>query len=355
VSGPDDVRVVWLGEDAPRDDARRALVGWARARGLSLLDADGSPRGRATRRRDEDVGPSLAVAERVERDLDRAREAVAALEGDAAERALARAEAELRAHPELPSAAWLRAEVLRAWSSRWMRIEPREPALARAAWQDASALDGGRAAGVGETAFPDRATARTRILVHGAAGSGAVIRLDGRPLATARAGDALQAEVDVADGEHQLTVQLDASTRVAAWVAIATAAHDPRPVDVTLPEDAACTASTLGTAVRDGDQVRAGGIACRHWVAVVASPRPDAILVARCAQDGCGPLLPWRAEPLPAPPPIPPGRAPWPRWATWVMVGVGAAAAGTFGLVASGVFEARPTEPRFVAGGIKNE
>ena len=51
---------------------------------------------------------------------------------------------------------------------------------------------------------------------------------------------------------------------------------------------------------------------------------------------------------------VPRGAA-WPAWATWTAVGVGAALATTLTLVATGVFESRPTEPRFVAGGVRTE
>ena len=74
----------------------------------------------------------LTIADRVEKELDRAREAIAALDADVAERALARAETLLREHPELPQAAWLRAEVHRSWAARWTRVEPRDDQRAQA-------------------------------------------------------------------------------------------------------------------------------------------------------------------------------------------------------------------------------
>lgn len=356
MSGPDDVSVVWLGaagapvvtESTPgdggrRDDARRALDSWARARGLTLVaPAEPTP--------GIDASDTMA---RAERELDRAREAIAALDADAAERALARAEQQLRAHPELPGAAWLRAEVLRAWSSRWERVEPRDPALAREAWQEASALDGGRSAGVGEVAHPARARAKARFAVHGAAGGRVVLRLDGRPLATTTAGDALVAEVEIAPAEHQVVVQIDERPAAAAWVAIGAGA--PAVVDLVVSEGALCSRDAFASATRDGDRVRGPGVACPRWVAAVAGPRPGSVLVARCALEDCGPLLEWHSERLPAAPPPATARASWPGWATWVLVGVGAAAAGTVGLVAAGAFESRAPEARFVAGGVRNE
>lgn len=130
MSGGDDVTVVWVAPEgaAPagvrsgpgdgREDASRALVEWGRARGLRIVTASERVGGGALR-----VDPS--IADHVENELDRARDAISALDADAAERALARAEALLREHPELPQAAWLRAEVHRAWAARFTRIEPR--------------------------------------------------------------------------------------------------------------------------------------------------------------------------------------------------------------------------------------
>lgn len=342
MSGPDDARVVWIGEEAPREEARRSLDGWARARGMVLVEP-------ATT---SGAGYDPTVVERVERELERAREAVAALDADLAERALARAEAELRVHPELPNAAWLRAEVLRGWSSRWMRVEPREPELARAAWQDASALDDGRTAGVGETAHAGRPASKQRLVLRGGRGSGAVLRVDGRARDADASGEALVAELDLAPGEHHVLVQLDARTLVASWVAVSS---EPSTVELVLPDAAACGVASLSRATREGEHVRAPGVGCRRWVAAVPGPRPGAILVARCAGDVCGPLLPWSAERAPGPAPAPAVRPGWPSWATWVMVGVGAAAGAAVGLVASGAFESRPVEPRFVAGGVRNE
>ncbi len=343
MSGPDDVAVVWLGEASPREDARHALEGWARARGAKLVVAEGSF---------AEMPIDLAVGERVERELERAREAISGLDADAAERALARAESELRAHPELPQAAWLRAEVLRGWSSRWLRVEPHDEARARTAWQDAEALDGGRAAGVGETAFPPRPTHEATFTVRGVSGGRAVLRIDGRALG-ASAGGTLVANVDLAAGEHQVVVQIDDHTVHASWVGLGGAATER--VDLAVPESASCSAAAMRSVERDGDHVRAPGASCARWVAAVETPRPGRILVARCERDACGPLLEWHTERFPAAPPPIATRAPWPGWATWVLVGVGAAAAGTVGLVAAGAFETRPAEPRFVAGGVRNE
>ena len=48
-------------------------------------------------------------------------------------------------------------------------------------------------------------------------------------------------------------------------------------------------------------------------------------------------------------------RSTWPGWATWTVLGVGAATATAITLVATGVFESRPVEQRVVAGGARVE
>lgn len=349
MSGPDDVTVVWLAEGEVRDDTTRALAEWARARGLRLSpakEAEDAP----------SLGVDLAVSDRIEKELERANEAIAAHDADLAERALARAEAALRAHPELPQAAWLRAEVHRAWAARFQRLPPQDEARARAAWQAAAALDGGRAAGVGEAPAPAPEAGRAVIVVHGAAGRSVTLRLDGRPLEGRREGEALRVETSVAPGEHQLVATVDDQPVFASWVAIAGSPDAPARVDVHLPSGDACTPAAFASVARDDGRIRAEGVACDRWIAAIPLERPGALLVARCERGACGPLVEWRTERLgvgPPQPPPPPSR--WPAWATWTLVGFGAATATTIGLVASGVLEPRATEPRFVAGGVRNE
>ena len=355
MSGPDDVTVVWVEKAEGRDDALRAVADWARARGLKLATASESA-SRAASKID------FTSADRVEKELDRAREAIAALDADVAERALARADATLREHPELPQAAWLRAEVHRGWAARYSRVEPRDDARAQIASQDADALDGGRAAGIGEVTFPPRPRSAITFTVAGAGGRAPVTRLDGVELAGALEGGALSYPAEVAAGEHQLVVSLDGEVAFASWVSIAPApAGSPHlTIPIRIGEDGACSAGATAGVTRDGDVVRAANVACEHWVAAAPAERRGAVLVARCERNACGPFLEWRsassfaAGPAAEPPNLRHGGA-WPAWATWTAVGVGAAVATTITLVATGVFESRPTEQRFVAGGVRRE
>ena len=106
----DPATLVWMAPEPPDVDEARAISSWARAHGIKLQ------RPRAT------VVPSFAVDDRdsdeVELRLEAAREATDARDADATDRALTSAESILRAHPEMPQAAWLMAEALRAKAAR---------------------------------------------------------------------------------------------------------------------------------------------------------------------------------------------------------------------------------------------
>ncbi|MBN9165850.1 MAG: hypothetical protein J0I07_33175, partial [Myxococcales bacterium] len=99
------------------------------------------------------------------------------------------------------------------------------------------------------------------------------------------------------------------------------------------------------------------GVACPRWLAAIPGQKRGSVLVARCERDTCGPLLEWRTERLPTygPPQAHSTVAGWPSWATWTLVGIGAATAASMAIIATGVFETRPVEPRFVVGGARQE
>ncbi len=338
--------VVWLDEGEARDDAVRALGEWARTRGVRLGVL-------------EDSVPAITIdpglGDRAERELERAREAISATDADAAERALARVETLLREHPELPQAAWLRAEVERTWSARWLRVEPRDDLRARIAWENANALDGGRVPGVGETSFPSRPLVKATIIVQGEPDPGLSLRLDGVPLGRGEK-DARGTvyRVEIAPAEHQLVATHDSQVVFASWVAIAGQEPTTR---VALGEAGGCGRDRFADVHRRDGRVHASGVACPRWIAAAPGDKRGSVLVARCERDRCGPLLEWRVERLPTyGPPQPHGKlAGWPSWATWTLAGIGAATATTMALLATGVFEARPVEPRFVVGGARQE
>jgi hypothetical protein len=142
-------------------------------------------------------------------------------------------------------------------------------------------------------------------------------------------------------------------------IAPSTAAAPRLAIPIHVGDDGACSASSLGNVTRASDGgVHASGVSCEHWVAAVPAERRGAVLVARCERSTCGPFLEWRSEGAfgaASAPPLVEHHGSWPAWATWTAIGVGALAATTIALVASGVFESHPTEQRFVAGGVRVE
>ena len=280
----DDATVVWIATEdgrSPREDSVRALAGWARARGVTLAPPDpGAAR----------IKVDFVFGERVERELEKAREAIAALDADAAERALSRGEAMLREHPELPQAAWLRAEISRGWASRWARVAPKDDARAQAAAQDADALDEGRALGIGETKAPKRPDVPLSIVVGGVAARDVVVRLDGRVLPGRASGTDMTFGASVADAEHQLVVYLEGEPAFASWVTTSTATTE---VKLDLGDIGVCSVGAFHTVKRDGNAVRANGVGCPRWIAVVEGAA-GSVSVARCEGASCGPLVEWR-------------------------------------------------------------
>lgn len=342
----DDVSVVWLSD--AEADASRALAEWGRARGVRLVAVEESAAATGLK-----VDP--AIGERAEKEIERAREAISALDADTAERALARADAFLRDHPELPQAAWLRAEVERAWAARFARVEPRDDARAAEHWKNAYALDGGRVAGVGEIDLGPRKRVPASIVVGGARGRPVVVRLDGMDLGAGTANDArVTYATEVAPAEHQLVAYADGEPVFASWVTIAAGAP---PIEIELATGGICTRAAFRSVTREDMRINAGGVSCPRWVAAAPAERAGTVLVARCERDSCGPLLEWRVERWGdgGPPQALGKRSVWPGWATWTIVGVGAATATAITLVATGVFESRPVEQRFVSGGARVE
>lgn len=331
-----DVPYVWVGgEAAARPDAGRALREWSLARGMRVVPA---PAPSAPKAREVDVTAGVDI----EAELDRARDAISALDAERADRALARAEAIARAHPEMPHAGWLLAEVLRGWSLRWSRLAPQSLERAVAAWQDAEALAGPREAGLGEIARP-RPPEPVEVDVALEDPTAVTVDVDG---ARVRPGP-----LKLAAGPHHVVVQRGGVVVWASFVSVLVSG--PLRLPTSFGGGGDCDTADLGHATFDGTSVRAGHVRCGEWVAVAPADRPGAILVATCSKDSCGPMLEWRtgAAALGGPPQVVTRARPWPAWATWALVGVGAATAACVTVVATGVLESRPTESRFVSGG----
>jgi hypothetical protein len=334
--------LVWIAPDPPGAAEARALTSWARARAMLLV-----------RPGDEHPSPielDLSIAENVEDLLDRAHDAVTAREGDGVDRAIATADALLRAHPELPQASWLMAEVERVRSTRWRRIPPSDGEAAERAWQRAEALDTGRVPGIGEAGSASHSPPATVAFV---VPGGHRAWLDGNAAAP---------PVVTRAGLHALVVTVDGAPVWAEWIESPPGGSS---VYVEAPAATPCsTADTTRASVID-DALHAEGVRCTRWVAATNSREPGGVRVAICNASVCGPLLDWRnPPPWTWSPPAdrtntanapPPRGAAWPAWATWGLAGLGAAVTAGVAVVVSGALKTAPAETHFISGGLKTE
>jgi hypothetical protein len=331
--------LVWIAPDPPDAAESRAIASWAQAHGVELQPPhDERPRALA-------IEPG--VAEQVEDLLDRARDATAAHEGEAIDRATQAAEDLLRAHPELPQAAWLMAEVERARSTRWRRIDPADAEAAEREWVRAEALDGGRMPGLGETSAASHpADAEVTLVLP----DDDAARLDGESVAP---GGVATTHV----GLHVLVVIAGGAPVWAGWIEVQPGRSS---VTIDAPAAAPCSIVDAAHAELSGERVLGPRVRCARWVAVARGPAPGALRIASCYGARCGPLLVWReAAPWTGPAPASPSPEArhaqrWPGWATWVLAGAGVAVAAGIAIAASGALQAPPTETRFVSGGLKN-
>jgi hypothetical protein len=320
--------------EAPNDAAARALIAWGEARGISIGVAVQSSVPALK------VDPSIADA--VEKELTSARDALTRLDVDETEHALVRARALLRAHPELPQAAWLLAEVERGWSARWMRISPTDPDRAARAWQRAAELDGGRAAGIGEA---DHAKlADVEVTFSSDDDRGLTVLVDGEPisLGTKR----------VPPGEHAVVTMRRGRVLWANWVSVS----DQEIVRVPSFRPADCTSDDLEAARLEKRSIYANGVSCGAWIA--ATPwSGSAIRVAQCEGEHCGPWVIWQTHASSLAPVLPPHhRESHKKSSPWIAVAAVALAAAMITgitLVAAGVFDPPPHQTEFVGGGVK--
>jgi hypothetical protein len=334
--------LVWIAPDPPDATQAKALASLAHAHGKGLAPppADRPPV----------IAIHLEIADDVEDLLDRARDAIIARDGAGADHALATGEGLLRAHPELPQAALLMAELERARSARWRRVAPLDAEAADRAWQRADAVDGARVAGLGEIAsasLPPPATIALALPGDDRAW------LDGQPVG---------ATVLTRAGPHALVVTAEGAPVWAGWV---DAPAGSSSVDIDAPATIPCSADDVArTSVSDG-AVRADRVQCARWVAATTGAQPGTIRAAWCEVNHCTPLLDWPSPPAWAS--SPPGAAGsaaansrdrgsrWPVWATWALAGAGVAIATGVGIFASGALEGAPTATRFVNGGLKTQ
>jgi hypothetical protein len=315
-----------------------ALQDWARARGI-VIEA---PRVEQTAAA---YDPALVL--QIEALLDDARVLVGALDEAAALERVAEAERLLRAHPELPQAAFLLAE--RYDVEAMLEDSHRDGAAAAARLRErARALEGPRApvltaSGDAPPNVARRGPSTQRVAIARTSPDDTV-EVDGAAVASS---------AELAAGEHHVRVLRRGGLVWAGFVEISDAATSlalPTP-----PAPACSTADLSGIRVQGGVVVVPAKVRCPSWAAV----RPMShghIEVATCEGARCGALLAWSAgksELYEGPPQPPPAKGGFPAWAGWAIAGgISLVAAGVV-LWQSGVFD-EPERGRrtWVYGGV---
>ena len=293
-----DAAIVWVGESPPSGALPTLLQTWAAVRGLRLVAP--SEGGRHA------IVVDMTVSKSIEESLHQSRELLAQHDADGTERALAHAEGLVRAHPELPQAAWLLAEIERGWAARFAQLEPVDRPRAERHWRAAAALDGGRVAGIGEPSVtaPRDAPAPLQIEVVGHADE---VLVDGHAIAASEI-----------PGLHQLVAIASGQVVLAQWIATASAT-----VRVVLPTPEACSRADLDSTL--------GAPTCPSWVSVRRDG--ERYFVRTCARAACGAELLVTPMPRLTPNHGTAVRRGLPPWASWTLAGAGVVAAGVIAAV----------------------
>lgn len=320
--------VLWLGAPAELATHHADIASWASARGGRAV----APLEVATPRYD----PGLAAE--VEALLEQARTDAT---GSAA---LERAEAIVDAHPELPQAAWLLAERLVLEAQAAGDDGERVNELSRRA----AALEGERA----------RAAGAAPAVPSGVAGAAATslqtnaarLTLTGlRPLDRLYVGGVrVDPETPVPKGRQHVQIVRGAATVWSAWVDAG-----PEQSDRMDPAVACSALDLAGVGGGGADALQPPpGILCPRW-AVARRGLAGNTELATCERSRCGP---WERPPhvttasgAPSNDRSAEGR--WPAWATWSLLGVGAAAATGLVLWQAGAFEQPAPSTEFVFTG----
>jgi hypothetical protein len=328
------VALVWIAPEPADAEQSRALSSWSRARGirLSLPSNERLPA----------LTIDAAVATDLESLLEQARDAVAARDRKAADAALSSAESMLRAHPELPQAAWLMAQVERARATCLRRVSPTDADGAVSAWLRAEALDGGRVPGAEEEGSARHPLAAT--LTLDVTPQDTQAWLDAEPVSAGA--------IATRAGLHVLVLTWHGAPIWASWI-VAPAGNSA--VSAAATPVPACSTEDVSRARLGADGIDARHVQCRVWVAALPGLQRGSVRIAICEGDRCGPLFEWQA-PLPwtwSPPAKPGNDGKWPAWASWGLAGAGAAIATSAVVLAAGALQSAPVETRFVIGGIK--
>jgi hypothetical protein len=289
--------------------------------------------------------PSASVVARVEELLDAARHALARLDEAESRDALQGAERLLLEHPELPQAAWLRAEQLTILAELAESTDPTErgSAQALALRRHAQALEGPRA-----QPFRDRDSAAPPAPPGGAVSVG-VTGFDPRD-ALEWDGVRVTPPFQAVPGEHHVRVLRRGWLIWAAWVSSA----NTKPVPLAAPSITPCSRDDLAGTLLDKDApVAAPGTLCPRWAA--ARRHQGELEVALCRHSTCGRFhrLPPETKAIPARPAPAAESRPFPLWATVALAGAGAALATGVVLWQTGTFDSPPARERWEYRGIE--
>lgn len=277
-----------------------------------------------------------ALVRRIEAELDKARTAAASLDEKHALEILADVENELRAHPELPQAAWLMAERHRV-AARVGELASSERAslVARA-----EALEGPRALELGAALEPAAELVQTRVSVEGLTARDR-LELDGALVSS---------EPTLVPGEHHVRVLRGERLMYAGWVTV-----EPSATTLALPviPVAACSNEDVGgVRVEGGRAFPEPGTVCPRWA--VAERAPNGLRIAECFGDRCGPFAFYSARERSALA-AQPARDASPDLVWKLALGGAAVVATTLAILwQTGAFEpAPPRETRWVYGGAR--
>lgn len=317
--------LLWLGSAGAQATHEAVLDSWASARWVELeAPAADAPAG---------VRYDDALSQKLEELLDQARLAASSLDDATARERLTDIDRTLRRNAALPQAAWLMAEALQVEASIAARSSPdaRSKLLERAA-----ILEGRRAPPFGEPS--SEPTAPTELTVS---------------LTSARITDQLYVDgqrvsrrVGLRAGEHHVRVVRRERVVWAGWVPVERAGELGLPIPAPVP----CSLDDLeGVSVQRDRVSAAPSTACARW-AVARPAAGGGIEIASCRGASCGPLMTWKRHygAVYSGPPQPPPEPGFPAWATWALVGAGAAALTGAVLWQAGAFdEPEPGGRRF--------
>lgn len=340
--------LIWLGAAGSLKAHRAELDAFAHARHVRLeLPRSAPPRAKYP---EDDPGFALEIETR----LEQARHAAGASEDALARQSLGEVEETLRAHPELPQAAWLMAE---RFSIEAQLLERDGESSARAALlrRAAAGLEGPRARVFKPPQPPDKPGSPAPKLLKEP--SEALPQPDSLPAASAvrisglAPEDRLEWDGLAANGApraepglHQVRVLRSGRLVWASWVNLD---REHMALDVALSPPERCSREDLASVQFLGDRVVPPPARCERW----AAARPAAqggIEIAVCSGARCGRPEVFRsgaranAE----------ERRRWPAFTPYALLGLGVAATGAIVLWRLGAFDKpEPERERVVYSG----